>query len=50
MRRLKEVAEEYRIGVELKDEEYTSRACPICRVVENHERITRELFKYNKHN
>ncbi|MEM1610312.1 MAG: transposase [Sulfolobales archaeon] len=50
LRRLKEVAEEYGIEVEHVDEKDTSRTCPICRAIENHERITRGLFKCYKHN
>ncbi|MEM1611557.1 MAG: zinc ribbon domain-containing protein [Sulfolobales archaeon] len=50
LRRLREVAEEYGIEVEHVDEKDTSRTCPICRTIENHERITRGLFKCYKHN
>ncbi|MEM1611401.1 MAG: zinc ribbon domain-containing protein [Sulfolobales archaeon] len=47
---MKEVAEEYGIEIEHVDEENTSRTCPICRTIEGHERIARELFKCYKHN
>ncbi|MEM4971063.1 MAG: transposase [Sulfolobales archaeon] len=50
LRRLRDVAEEYGIEVEHVDEENTSRTCPICRTIENHERISRGLFKCYKHN
>ncbi|MEM4969747.1 MAG: transposase [Sulfolobales archaeon] len=50
LRRLREVAEEYGIEIEHVDEKNTSRTCPICRSIENHERITRGLFKCYKHN
>ncbi|MEM1610415.1 MAG: transposase [Sulfolobales archaeon] len=50
LRRLREVAEEYGIEIEHVDEKDTSRTCPICRTIENHERISRGLFKCYKHN
>ncbi|MEM4970670.1 MAG: transposase [Sulfolobales archaeon] len=50
LRRLRDVAEEYGIEVEHVDEENTSRTCPICRTIENHERISRGLLKCYKHN
>jgi len=50
LRKLKEVAEEYGVVVEYVDEDHTSRTCPICRAIENHERIARGLFKCYKHN
>ncbi len=50
LRRVKEVGEEYGIEVEYVDEKDTSRTCPICRAIENHERIYRGLLKCYKHN
>ena len=48
--RLKEVGEEYGIEVEYVNEDHTSKTYPICRAIENHERIYRGLFKCHKHN
>ncbi|WP_156769874.1 hypothetical protein [Caldivirga maquilingensis] len=36
-------------GVEYVDDGYASRTCPICRIMGNHGRIERGLFKYYVH-
>jgi putative transposase len=37
-------------GFQVVNEDHTSKTCPICRAIENHERIYRGLFKCHKHN
>ena len=45
IKRLKEVAEEYGIFVEITDEAFTSKLCPLCGKVHENSRPVRGLFK-----
>ncbi len=45
IKRLKEVAEEYGISVEVVDEAFTSQSCPLCGQRHSNGRIFRGLFK-----